>query len=436
MKKNLKKTFFTALVAAVVCVIVFNFGACGVIEDILVKYMQNGKDNSSSQSEQFFDVDIESLSEMNKVVTANEVVQKNQHSETVKESWYDDEGNYNYILYLGRIENFLLHNVYSFQYTKNFEVFGKTQITRKEATVETVTSVYEKTIMNTTSRTVENSIKTNVDVSPAISELLGDSVKLSVENQMKNVFASTCTETDYSSYTTITTKTQETIREFTLDYSKCKQNETYSYCIVTDVDVYAALCYNPEKNRLNYEYYSDAVGIVRDIVFTSADRFYNSATGNFKYDFSSFSFNKPEKFISNHEPIKNRHVGPENMFVNAFETKYYYLFFADYKKSNGESGPYIPYVMDCGYNKIDIKITFYFVQHTAGKWYFYLCSTKNKELNIGKAEGGATGKVELFYPDIDLSLFANYNQVIFAFECINIHGYDINSIAVEFTIHQ
>lgn len=438
MKKFVKKLFCAALTVVVVCGVVSNLGACEKIEDIIADFLQKNTENSSRQNDEYeVEVETESLSEMNKVVTAAEAVKKNQHSTTVKESWFDDEGNYNYIVYLGRIDNFLLHNVYSFQYTKNFKVFGNAQITRKEATVETVSSVYEKTIRNTTSRTVENSITTGFEISPAVSELLGDSVKLSVENQLKNVFTDTCTETDYSSYTTITTKTQETIREFTLDYDKCVENETYSYCVVTDVDVYAALCYNPEKNSLRYDYYSDAVGIVRDIVFISDDRFFNRAAGSFEYDFSSFSFEKPEKFISNHNPIKHRHLAPENMYVKNYSAKCYYVNFGAYKKNNGQEVPYISYIKDCGYTKIDIKVTFYYVQHESGKWYFYLCRTNNKNIYIGKSEGGATGKVELFYENVDLDLLADYNQICLIFESIHLfNGYDVNSLVVEFTVHQ
>lgn len=438
MKKIVSKFIRATFAAVLSLVIVFSFGACDILEDLLVKAAQSsGSDSSSESNEAIYMGNIESLDRMNKVVPASEVLKNDQDEQRVKEAWYDDEGNYNYIIYLGRINNFLLHNVYSFQYTKNYKVFGDAQITRKEATVETVQSVYTKTIQRSTTSTIETSVKTTTELSLAISKVMKDSVKLGVENQINNVLSGTCTETDYNSYTTITTKTQETIRQFKLDYDRCRENEIYSYCVVTDVDVYSALSYNPEKKTLEYSYYSDAVGMVRDIVFSSEEQFTNSCSGKFKLDLSNFSFEKPDNSISNHEPIKGRHLCPEKLEVAAQSSKIVTVFFGDYTKGNGQTTPYMSHVKGCGYTKMDIKITFYYVQHSSGKWYFYLSTISSIDPNIGKSEGGSTGPVELNFKDLDIDQFVDYNKICLIFKAKHwINGFDINSLVVEFTIHQ
>lgn len=440
MKPLVKRILCIALTAMFTFGMMFTLGACDVIEEIFVDYIQrdnNPDDDSDDDSEQLPQVDIESSDELNKLMSADEAVQKSLHSKTVKDSWYDDEGNYNYIVYLGRINKFLLHRVYSFQYTKNSKAFGDPSIKLTEATVESVRSVYTKTVQKSTYKTVENSMKVGLDLSSTFSELLGESVKASMENQLKEVFQTSCTETNFNAYTTFAYTAKETVREFKLDYSKCTEDETYSYCIVTDVDVYAAICYNPDKKSVNYDYYTDAVGTVRDIVFSSKDEYFDSDKGSFEYDFSDFSFEKPEKYISNHEPITIRYVGPERIEIPILNTWWQRITFDDQEQGDGTTIPYLTYLKNRGYNKVDVKICFYFVQETNEKWHFYLCPTKDSEYPLRKDEGGRPGTVELFYKDIDINSFTDYNNIYLIIESEHVwSGLHITALTAEFTFHQ
>ena len=432
MKKTIKKLICLLVAVVAIFAATSTFSACDVLESLFA--------NSSSSSDSENDlpkVEIESGEEINKLVPAREVVAKKQHSQTVKDSWYDDEGNYNYIIYLGRINNFLLHNVYSFQYTKNYKVFGDTQITLKQATEETVKTAYTKTVQKTTSRTIEDSFKVGVDFSdPVFSALLGDSVKVSMESQMKDVFSTSCTETDSSAYSKMTTKTQETIREFTLDYDQCVINETYSYCIVTDVDVYAAICYTPESNKISYEYYSDEVGAVRDIVFSSTDEYFDGNYETFEIDFSEISFEKPEKFITNHPEKKLNHTGAETWHIPKLSKAWTWCYFGDYTKGNGEKIPIMKYYEQLGYNKVKIEISFRYYKESKGKMYFSLCATNDFNNKIASQDAGASDQMNYTYDNIDLSTLSTYNKIYFVFECKNIYGYYINGLKANFTVYK
>lgn len=192
----------------------------------------------------------------------------------------------------------------------------------------------------------------------------------------------------------------------------------------------------PTKS-VNYDYYTDAVGTVRDIVFSSKDEYFDSDKGSFEYDFSDFSFEKPEKYISNHEPITIRKVGPQEMTIGAYDSIEYYYYFGKQEQGDGTTIPYLTYLKNRGYNKVDVKIDFFYVQKKSGKWYFYLCPTGNKDINFGKREGGATGPVELFYGDIDIDRLSDYNQICLYFDSIHpLHGFDVVGLVIEFTFHQ
>lgn len=433
MGKTIKRAACLFIATVILFAATSTLCACDVLGDFLVKIVQSSSDNEESTHK----VEIKSGNEINKLVSANDVISKKQHSKIVKDSWYDDEDNYNYIIYLGRINNFLLHNVYSFQYTKNFKVFGDAQITLKQATEETVKTAYTKTVQKSTSRTVEDSLKAGLEIPDSIfKDLLGESVKVSMESQIKNVFSVSCTETDSSSFSKITTQTQEIIREFTLDYSKCVVGETYSYCVVTDVDVYAAICYNSKTSGISYSYYSNAVGNFRDVVFSSADEYFDGNFDTFEFDFSDISFEKPDKFISNHPDINYTFVGKEILKITPYSVTASWYTFGERVNSKGEKVPTFKYYKQLGYTKIKIEVSFNYVKHGEGRLYLYICPTSDYHYRIAEYVDGAEGRKNLCYDNLDLNEFVNYNKIYFDFESKYIKGYEVNGLTINITIYK
>ncbi len=421
-----KRIGFRALIALALIFITFCVGLLGCASIDEIKNLINGGQSDGGKSSERENAGIVKIvtsreqknSETNKLVAAGSSSSTGA-DDVLLDSWYDDD-NYCYIVYLGRINNFILHDVHTFYYTKEYRVYGKTNVVLKEATEETVQTSYRRTVQRSTTRTVEDTIKSSVGAK--VSAKFGaftDEVSANVEAEMKQTLSGTVAVADEEFYNRVVTRSKELVHDLTLDYDACEENVWYNYAICTDVDVYAAICYNPQEENVTYNYYTDIVGKIRERVFSSKNEDFGTMNENFQLDLSSFIFKKPKKYVTNHPPIEHVIVGPEKIDVKRGTTIYPKITFDEIHKKDGTTVPALKYYLDNGYNHIDVKVEFSF-DSAVSQMRFYLCPIRDTDSSVFYLKELKNGDKTIEIKGHDLSEFTDYGVMYLVFRNANV----------------
>lgn len=417
-----KHTRFVALFLVALCFVTASFALCGCdtlrnIMDNLGHYGGNSGSEKEKESENSAEyarqakvvkTNVRKDSGSNKLVPASDVIARGLHDDVTVESWYDDD-NYCYIVYLGRIENFILHDIHTFQYTEDYRVYGKVNVKLNVATTETVETSYKRTVQRSTSRTIESSLKTSLGAKVTSKKgVFEDEVSANIEGQLKNTWSSTLVETSEDYYRQVVTRSEEITRELTLDYDECKDGMWYNYAICTDIDVYAAVCYNVVNADVTYNYYTDTVGKIGEKVFSSTGEDFTAVAERFELDLSSFVFEKPENYISNHPVAEITCVGAETkLTVQKGTTVYPRITFDEVKKKDGTTAPALKYYYENGYRHIDIKVEMNF-NSALTKMHIYICPVADRETAVFHREELKNGYKTFNAERLELSRFVDF----------------------------
>ena len=359
------------------------------------------------------------------------------HDDVTLRSWYDDD-NYCYIVYLGRIENFILHDIHTFHYTEDYRVYGKVNVTLEEATSKTIETTYKRTVQRSTSRTIEDTVKSTVGAKVS-AELGGftDEISSTIEGQIQKTWSSTLVETDEEVYTYFETESKRVIHEVSLDYDECKEDMWYNYAVCTDIDVYAAVCYNVEKANVTYSYYTDRVGKIGEKVFSSTGEDFTAVAERFELDLSSFVFEKPEKYITNHPVVEIISVGGETQItVQKGTTAFPRISFAEVKKKDGTSAPALKYYYDNGYRHMDVKVELNF-KSALTKMHIYICPVADRSAAVFHREELKNGYKTFEAAGLDLSAFADFGVVYIGLQNANIlDDFTVSGVKITIKIYR
>lgn len=446
-----KHTRFVALLLVALCIVTASFALCGcdTLRNIMNNFGQSG-DNGGSEKEKESEKSAEYVrqakvvktnvrkdSGSNKLVPASDVIARGLHDDVTVESWYDDD-NYCYIVYLGRIENFILHDIHTFQYTEDYRVYGKVNVKLNVATTETVETSYKRTVQRSTSKTIESSLTTSVGAKVTSKKgVFEDEVSANIEGQLKNTWSSTLVETSEEYYRQVVTRSEEITRELTLDYDECKDGMWYNYAICTDIDVYAAVCYNVGNADVTYNYYTDTVGKIGEKVFSSTGEDFTAVAERFELDLSSFVFEKPENYISNHPVAELTCVGAETkLTVQKGTTVYPRITFDEVKKKDGTTVPALKYYYENGYRHMDIKVEMNF-NSALTKMHIYICPVADRETAVFHQEELKNGYKTFNAEKLELSRFVDFGVFYIGLRNANIlDDFTVSGIKVTIKIYR
>lgn len=358
--------------------------------------------------------DVRKESGSNKLVSADEIIARGLHDDVTVESWYDDD-NYCYIIYLGRIENFILHDIHTFRYTEDYRVYGNVNVALNVATIESVETSYKRTVQRSTSRTIEKSLSTSVGAKVSVEKgAFTNEVSTTLEDKLTKTWSSTIVETSEESYKRVVTRSEEISREFTWDYNECKDGMWYSYAICSDIDVYAAVCYDVKNASVTYNYYTDMVGKIRETVFSSTGEDFAAVAERFELDLSSFVFKKPENYITNHPAVEISCVGAETKFtVQKGTTSYQRVSFDEVERKDGTSVPALKYYYDSGYRHIDVQVELNFDSWISGM-HIYICPIADCKMAVFHQKEVKDGYKTFNATDLDLSTFVDFGVMYIA----------------------
>lgn len=437
------------MVALLIVTASFALCGCDTLRDLMDNLTQtgdNGGSEKNAESEKSAEyarqakvvkTNVRKDSGSNKLVPASDVIARGLHDDVTVESWYDDD-NYCYIVYLGRIENFILHDIHTFQYTEDYRVYGKVNVKLNVATTETVETSYKRTVQRSTSRTIESSLKTSVGAT--VSSKKGnfkDEVTANIEGQLKNTWCSTLVETSEEYYKQVVTRSEEISHELTLDYDECKDGMWYNYAVCSDIDVYAAVCYNVENADVTYNYYTDIVGKIGEKVFSSTGEDFTAVAERFELDLSSFVFEKPENYISNHPVVEISCVGAETkLTVQKGTTIYPRITFDEVKKKDGTTAPALKYYYENGYRHMDVKIELNF-KSSMSNMNIFICPVADRETAVFHKEESKNGYKTFNAERLELSTFADFGVMYIAFKNDNIlEAFTVSGIKVTVKIYR
>lgn len=429
MKKALKTLCF--LVAAVMLFLFISEGGINYVHTLL-QSIKNDLNNKQSEAIAYA---VCEQSEGNKLISAQTVIAQGQHSEKTVDSWYDDD-NYCYVVYLGRVKNFILHDLYTFEYTNSMPVFGNLNVSIKQTNQQTIEKTYTNTLQKTTNNTIHSALSSSVtgSITAAAAPGLTAGVSATVEDSLEQTWTANCTETDTEVLHSLTDQTNEIIQSFTLDYSKCEPGTFYSFASIVDIDVYVAMCYNPSTFMLEYKYYTDVLGKARQIAFSSTDDSFLYNDGVFEIDVDTFHFEKPQKYITNH-PKKQVKILKEKYTITYKETKEIVYNGVDTHPITGETIENEPqWLLENGYDKVDVTVSFNFTHYGNAAMHFYAANTADGHDKFAEGDTSEEGDKNYAFT-INLNRISDFGKMYFVFKGNNLFNYEIKAFKVTLTFY-
>lgn len=172
--------------------------------------------------------------------------------------------------------------------------------------------------------------------------------------------------------------------------------------------MYAAVCYNVVNAAVTYNYYTDTVGKIGEKVFSSTGEDFTAVAERFELDLSSFVFEKPENYISNHPVAEITCVGAETkLTVQKGTTVYPRITFDEVKKKDGTTAPALKYYYENGYRHIDIKVEMNF-NSALTKMHIYICPVADRETAVFHQEELKNGYKTFNAERLELSRFVDF----------------------------
>lgn len=294
----------------------------------------------------------------------------------LKTSYYDDLGYYYYVYYLGTIEDFIIHNYYSFQYTADRQILKNFSVTISQATTEQVKKLYTNTVSKSISSSVSVSISRSIDATVGIDSF---SMSNTVSAACLATWGANLTETQNNSYEHMTNQSNETVREFELDYNMCVDNYYYCYATCTDVDVYVAVMRDPNSNKAEYNYFTSIApsSVISEKVFVSDKNDFLDLKGQFSTIFSGEHFNlsdKPSDHKSNFSEIVESFSRAEEYTVGILCKKKIHI---SLTKDNGDGRTTAQKYADDGYRMVKIEVSFYYTKGKEGRMRLTISPTES-----------------------------------------------------------
>lgn len=433
MKKLLKALCLIA--AAVILFVFISEGGVDYVHTFLQSVKNDISDKYSNHGKPKIDYTVCEQSEGNKLISAQTVIAQGQHSEKTIDSWYDDD-NYCYVVYLGRVKNFILYDLYTFEYTNSMPVFGNFSVSIKQTNRQTIEKTYTNTLQKTTNNTIRSALTDTVGSSITAAAAPGLSAKVSatVESSLERTWTANCTETDTEVFYSLTDQTNEMIQSFTLDYSKCEPGTFYSFASIVDIDVYVAMCYNPTALTLEYKYYTDVLGKARQIAFSSTDDSFLYDDGVFEIDAEAFNFKKPQKYITNH-PKKQVKILKEKLTLAYNNTKDVVYDGVGTHPITGETIENEPqWLLENGYDKVDVTVSFNFMHYGNAALHFYAADTADGHVKFAAGDTSNEGDKNYAFT-INLNQISDFGKMYFVFKGNNFFNYEIKAFKATLTFY-
>lgn len=435
MKKLLKALCLIA--AAVILFLFISEGGIDYVHNFLQSVKNDINDKYSDYGKPKIDYTVCEQREGNKLISAQTVIAQGQHSEKTIDSWYDDD-NYCYVVYLGRVKNFILYDLYTFEYTNAMPVFGNFSVSIKQTNRQAIEKTYTNTLQKTTNNTIHSALTNTVGSSITAAAAPGQSAEVSatVESSLERTWTANCTETNTEIFYSLTDQTNEIIESFTLDYSKCEPGTFYSFASIVDIDVYVAMCYNPTALTLEYKYYTDVLGKARQIAFSSTNDSFLYDDGVFEIDAAAFNFKKPQKYITNH-PKKQVKIIKEQTYTVKDQDKVTIVYDGvGTHPITGETIENEPQrLFESGYDKVDVTVSFNYMNYGDAKMRFHVGDTADRhEVFFEKETTDETDKNYTF--TIDLNKIIDFGKIYFIFENKNhLFHYKIKAFKATLTFY-
>lgn len=430
MNKKFILRIFACMFAVVI--VIGCFSGCGMdISEIFgIKYSSSkddsepfNKDDDHSEADVSdengdvtpTDYNVYENKERNKLISAKDVIANGEHSNVSVDSWYDDDA-YCYVVYLGRVKNFIIHDLYAFEYTKSMPIFGNLSVSLKQIERQTVENTYSSTLQKSTHNTVDEALKSSLSqkLTASYESNLTNEVNSSFESSLQKTWATTCTETNTEVYSSLTDQTNEMIQSFTIDYSKCEEGYFYDFASVVDLDVYAVMSYDYKNGNVRYSYCTNVLGRARKVAFASVFDNYLYDSGAFELDTSNFSFEKPEKYITNHPKQVRSIVGEETYTVSKLTDEVIWITCTVTYENGQETQDYNRVLASQGYDRALVEVSFKFVSEGNAVMHFYLCDTQDKHKTFLTIDDKKDGE-KSYSKIIDLADLVNYGKIYFIF---------------------
>ena len=252
---------------------------------------------------------VEALSSKNKVT--------NQKKTKIGDSFYDDNGNWYYVIEVGAISRMPLqgmNNTGMIRWSQNSTAYEKTI----SSTVTDATSMRESVenqVVNAISSEIETKITdtTNINASAKISAFkiveaqLGAAKTIVSENLWKS--SSSYQSTYKNSFEQVSSRTStETISE-TIKFDSTCPTGYYGWNLCGNVKVYAFIVYNPISEEMNISYITDIVASYWSFDYLTDEEFDNLTLGYTFEDFIDFDLpelNEPEKYLDFETIVANQ----------------------------------------------------------------------------------------------------------------------------------
>lgn len=435
MRTNIFKKIF---VVVLTITLAFSFVACGETKDDSSSHEGDSVVDNSNVVQEY---KVFEKTDGNKFLSARQVVSEGNHSQVTVDSWYDDD-NYCYIVYLGRIKNFILYDLYTFEYTDAMPVLGGLSVSLKQVEQTTIENTYSntvsKSINNKVFTAITNTLSTKLSISNSSGSSSGADAKVknlfnssfsaemssTIESSLQQTWETNCTETNSEVYTTITSQTNEMIQSFTIDYSKCEPGTFYSFASVTDVDVYVAMSYNPQNALVQYKYYTDVLSRARMAAFASSDDSFLYDNGIFEIDTSDFSFEKPAKYITNHPKMTHTYRGDQEYKIPSGNRLWLF-------NPNEENLP-LSYLQK-GYDLITISFSFKYTG--TAKLHLCVSDTTGKNKIFYKLDNDESGEKTGSFT-LSIQEFCDYGKIYFIFDNENVlFSYSVHALNFSLTFY-
>ena len=297
----------------------------------------------------------------NRVYSANETVRLEKHSDVIQASKCNDD-TYFYVFYLGRVEDTVLHKYVDFKWSEGMEAlksYPKPNEIR-EAKAVGIESTLENNL----------TILGGFDIMKVLSS---ESIQISeyknlqtdtYDNDLGTLFRDTydADPLEYvpNSYNSLTNSVNNLRKDkpFEIEIDKYEYGNTYSYCAVTDLDIYLAAAYDISTKQMYYKRLSLPVGEVNEKLFISSNESFDKPTNSIPLDeVSPFTVSKPSNYVTNHPRLTftltapNCEVGSLNGYKpgSLFDFKHYY---------------------DLGYDKMIVSWTFTYSRNKNAQLHF------------------------------------------------------------------
>ncbi len=446
----MNKKFILRIFACVFVVVIGIgcFSGCGMdLLELLNKHSSSQEStNAQASTDKEYFQSIVKHEKSQRIVNCVDVVNNGKHNDTIKISYYDDGGNYYYLYYLGRIEDFIIHNYYSFQYTADRQILKNFSVTISQATTEQVKTSYTNTVNRSVNSTISSTISSSVTAELGVTDA---KISSTIEAACTETWAQTLTETHSESFEKMTNESNSMVKSFQLDYQMCQENYYYCYATCADVDLYVAIVYHPGSGKAEYNYFTSMASLIREKVFVSNKDDFLSFSGQFSGTFLSKQFDlsdKPSKYISNFPRITESFTAEQNEYkvkkANAFNYFFPWKDTTSRKKihvalttDNGDGRTTMQKYAELGYNAVQIKISFYYYTDINAQMRMYIAPIESNEWYYKYDKSGEKGKKN-YSVDVALKDFLDRGDIWLNFENENVASdYTISMIHIDVTYY-